>query len=551
MAVPGATPNEKRRAVEMSLTVESLRAVRDAMGWTREQLVRACPPNVLAWARVAHASEKQVREVHARLGRGERETLPWHDTTWERDGCDAAREPFDHQRIMASAACWLDGIYFNADPGTGKTRAALEAAAHRVASDDIDVVVVVCPRRAGKTWQDETPMWAPSLTCVRLTSGPVKQRAERIARAVRGEVLVINVDVLTGCANHISALARRMRVMFVGDEAHKFKNPDSQRTKSLLALAPQFRARVLMSGSPVLQGVQDVWSQWYGVDLGLTFGANFVQYRREWLDENPFTMTLAAKDGAEMAVGQRMRKRGLRFEKSVLKDLPPKLYATLECDMTDEQARAYRTMAEELVAMLDEQGDSVAEAANQLVAMMRLTQITSGWVKTSDGSIHRFAKNPKLDLLEEVVREQPRGTSGIIWARYREDVAQIVARLADLRPSVIQGGMRDAATDEAQDRFQDGTTSWLIGNQKAGSSSLNLQRASVAYYYSQDYALEDRVQSEDRCHRQGSQRHASVLYNDLACVGTVDADVAAALQRKQNVASLVSNLRAHVRALAR
>lgn len=552
MRLPGATRNERSGATELSLTVETMRGIRDALGLTREQLARACPPPVLAWARAAAASERLVHEVHARLGRGEFATFPWRDTGW-RDAaprCDGPRAPFDHQRTMASAAYWLDGVYFNADPGTGKTRASLEAMAQRVRDGSVDVVLVLCPRRAGKTWQDEVPCWTPDLRVERLTSGTVKARAERIERATRGTVLVLNVDVLRHCKKAIDTLTRRAKVGLIADEAHKFKNPTAERTKALLDLAPRFAARILMSGSPVLQGVQDVWSQWYGVDLGLTFGANFVQYRREFLEENPYDMSLKARAGAEVAVGQRMRRRGVRIEKSVLKDLPPKLYKTAECDLSPEQARAYEAMAETLVAELDAEAEDgrVAEASNQLVRIMRLTQITSGWVKLADGTVHAFDKNPKLDMLEEMVRELPRGTSCLVWARYNFDIDAIARRLADLHPSIIRGGMTDAESDHAQDRFQRGETRVLIGNQKAGSSSLNLQRASVAYYYSQDYSLEDRVQSEDRCHRAGSQQHNTVLYVDCAATGTIDLDVAHALTHKLNVASLVSNLRA---ALAR
>jgi SNF2 family DNA or RNA helicase len=64
-------------------------------------------------------------------------------------------------------------------------------------------------------------------------------------------------------------------------------------------------------------------------------------------------------------------------------------------------------------------------------------------------------------------------------------------------------------------------------------------------YYSTDWKLEDRLQSEDRAHRIGQKKN--VLYIDLIAQDTIDEDVVEALRRKKNMADYIT--RDRVRAM--
>src|SRR5688500_4933977 len=111
--LPGAVFHQQRHVYELSLTLDTLRALARAAGLTRAQLAQRCAPEVLAWARAAKASEERVAALHARLATGWRLDMPWQDMA------GSGRAPYDHQRIMASAAASLDGVAFLAEMGTG------------------------------------------------------------------------------------------------------------------------------------------------------------------------------------------------------------------------------------------------------------------------------------------------------------------------------------------------------------------------------------------------------------------------------------------------
>ena len=75
-ALPGAAWNEDRAAYELSLTLETLRAIKKKLGWSSAQLAACCSEEVMRWARAAGESERVVTELHRKLDTGWRQELP-------------------------------------------------------------------------------------------------------------------------------------------------------------------------------------------------------------------------------------------------------------------------------------------------------------------------------------------------------------------------------------------------------------------------------------------------------------------------------------------
>ncbi len=98
------------------------------------------------------------------------------------------------------------------------------------------------------------------------------------------------------------------------------------------------------------------------------------------------------------------------------------------------------------------------------------------------------------------------------------------------------------AQDERQrivEEFQnpDSPMRFFVGNSRTGGMGITLTEASTVIYYSNNYDLEIRVQSEDRAHRIGQRNN--VTYIDLVSPRTIDEKILTALQNKQNIASTV------------
>ena len=87
--------------------------------------------------------------------------------------------------------------------------------------------------------------------------------------------------------------------------------------------------------------------------------------------------------------------------------------------------------------------------------------------------------------------------------------------------------------------FQAGIVKHMVANQAAGGIGLDLWRASIANYLSNSFKTEDRIQSEDRCHRIGSEVHDSVSFNDLVVPGTVDVRILRVIRNNRNLSDAI------------
>ena len=71
---------------------------------------------------------------------------------------------------------------------------------------------------------------------------------------------------------------------------------------------------------------------------------------------------------------------------------------------------------------------------------------------------------------------------------------------------------------------------FFIGNPTVGGYGLTLHAASYVIYFSNNYNLEVRLQSEDRAHRIGQTKN--VVYIDIIAENTVDEQIVSALDKK-------------------
>ena len=88
-----------------------------------------------------------------------------------------------------------------------------------------------------------------------------------------------------------------------------------------------------------------------------------------------------------------------------------------------------------------------------------------------------------------------------------------------------------------QKRDPDSELKYLISNTQTGGYGITLTEASNVIYYSNNYDLEKRLQSEDRAHRIGQTN--KVTYIDLVAKGTVDEKIVKALRNKLDLAQEV------------
>ena len=463
-------------------------------------------------------------------------------------------EPYEHQKD-ALKKCWnKEAFAVFAEMGTGKTKIALDNACILYNKGKIDRLLVVAPKGTYMNWVDqEIPTHVPDYVEKEVLawkpSNSEKYKAE--LRKFRGhdyklKIFVMNVEALSTVKGLKQAgLFLIGRSMMIVDESTTIKNPQAKRTKNILALAKESKYRRILTGSPVTQSPMDLWSQMDFLDPEILGQSSFYAFRTKYA----VMITATAAGGTHKyqkivkfrnlkQLGQAVSPHSYRILKKDCLDLPEKSFIKREVELSEEQKRAYTEMKANATTILKGQS---ATALNVLTQLIRLHQITCGHMKTDDGEIINL-KNSRLDELMQILGE----TTGkvIIWANYVHDILNIERAIKDeYGPTsycTYYGATKSEDRQKCIKKFQEPSNPvrFFIGNTQTGGYGITLTEASTVIYYSNNYDLEKRIQSEDRAHRIGQKN--SVLYIDLVAKGTVDEKIIQSLRNKINIAREIS-----------
>ena len=460
-------------------------------------------------------------------------------------------KPFEHQ-LKALKESWNRQVWaWFMEMGTGKTKVCIDNIAVLYDKGKVDRALVIAPNGIKRNWRNELSVHMPDHVEYRVavwSASPKKKEKEEL------DQLSVMTDQLTILIMNIEALSTQRGAEFarkfvfsgscfmVVDESTTIKNHAARRTKNIMKIAKLAKYRRIMTGSPVTKSPLDLYSQLEFLGGWILDQSNYYAFRARYavivqrsVGTHSFQHIIRYQRLDELQ--DKLKDCSTRVLKSDCLDLPEKLYTKRSVAMTPEQLKAYVEMKKSAITFFE---NNPMTAASVLTQMIRLHQITCGHVKTDDGEV-KSIKNNRIKELLQVLQE----TDGkvIIWAVYRHDIQTIEKEIADEygKETVASyyGDTKDSIRQSIVDDFMDSDSNlrFFIGNPKTGGYGLTLTSSHTVVYYSNDYSLEVRMQSEDRAHRIGQTN--KVTYVDLMAEGTIDEKIVKALNNKIDLASQV------------
>ena len=460
-------------------------------------------------------------------------------------------ELWKHQREAIARATPMPHYALLMEPGTGKSATLINILRQKFTEHGMVLrTLILCPTVVCDNWKREWVKFSkvPEYRIVVL-DGTGKERAKIINEEINNKtaqsnrIFICNYQTLL-MPKVIEALASWGPEVIVADESHRLKTPNAKTTKAAIKLASHSTYRYILTGTPVLKSLMDFFSQFKFLDGGETFGPDFNFFMRHYFynanANAPAHITWPewrVRPNAVKEIQDKVFKKSTYAEKSQCLDLPELVRKKIYVDMSGPQEKAYKQMESLFITYVD--GKAVV-ATIALTMGLRLMQIVSGFVKTEDGEEKRFANNPRLDALRELLSDVAPDHKVIVWACFKENYGAIkeVCENLKLKAVELHGGTTDR--EGSIRAFQeDETVRVLIGNQGAGGIGVNLTAASYAIYFSRNFSLEHNLQSEARNYRGGSEVHKKITRIDLVTKGTIDEQVLDALDSKQAISDSV------------
>ena len=460
-------------------------------------------------------------------------------------------KPYAHQ-LTALEKSWNKESYaYFMEMGTGKTKVLIDNMAMLYDKGAINGALIVAPKGVIGTWYNqEIPTHLPDHiknVSVLWQSNINKTQQEKLNTLFEtGEdlhILIMNVEAFSTDKGKTFAakFLRTHKTLTAIDESTVIKNPKAKRTKNILALADLCKYRRIKTGSPVTKNPLDLYSQCNFLDPFLLNFQSYFAFRNRYAEMKTLHMhgrqiqiVNCFKNLSELS--DKLKGFSYRVLKEDCLDLPPKIWTKRHITLTPEQAKVYKQMKEQALAVL--KGKQVT-SVSALTQLMRLHQITCGHFAADDGSVQQIKNNRLSELMD--VLEETEGKA-IIWAHYQHDIKNIVKEIEKVHgPGSVVTYYGLTPQDERQDNIKQFQSNdevrFLIGTPATGGYGITLTQANTVIYYSNGYDLEKRLQSEDRAHRIGQKK--SVTYVDIMAEDTVDEKIVKALRKKINIASEV------------
>jgi hypothetical protein len=400
-------------------------------------------------------------------------------------------------------------------------------------------MLIVAPLRpALKVWPDEIKKWADfeGLTYAVL-HGAVKD----YNLSCDVDIYIINPEGLLWLFDPLRKYPK-FDVLCI-DESSKFKDSTTKRFKLLKPLLQSFARRWILTGTPVPNGLEDLFGQIYILDLGRSLGRYITHFRNLYFQRSGYNVyDWKPSPGAFQKVTEKVSPLVLQLNAEDYLKMPELSYLTISISLPIPARKIYDEVENDFITLLDS-GNLVA--ANAAVAGVKCRQIANGAVYQSTAGEREYVvvHDEKLDALEGILAELG-GSPALVLYEFDHDRERILSRLGDV--PVLGSGVSAKKLDAIIDRFNAGDIRCLLGHPASMGHGLNLQGACHhVIWFGITWNLEFYDQAIARVYRQGQKSERVFVYH-LVAENTLDERVLKILNAKdRDQQNLLSSLHRH------
>lgn len=464
------------------------------------------------------------------------------------------------------------------DMGSGKTVQALTALSRQ---QNPFPAIVICPNAVKLHWAREAEIWCPDAKPYVVDGGAAtKRKIIDAASTDLQSLLIINFESMrmysrlapygsirlrkciecdpnhgnstlkvTQCEHHAKELNCIPFKTVIIDEAHRIKDPRSKQTRATWAVAHGNDVEFVwgMTGTPIANNPLDLWSVMHAITpVDYATRTKFID-RYCLMGWNAF--------GVQNVIGIQPEHRKEFFsildprframpKSLVLPQLPRITTVIRQVEMVPKQARAYREIRDLSQAMLDDH--ELLSTSNRLTRRIRLLQLASSYctVERPDvldpdnpwgtgWTVTPCEPSSKIDELL-VCLEELGPKPVVIAAEHRQLIDLVAARFDKEKISygLITGAIPQFERDRYLQQFQSNQLRTLLITVRAGGTGLTMTAADTIIFIQRPDSMVDYVQTMNRVHRIGSEKHKSILVVHIIVPNTVEGPQMERLQAK-------------------
>jgi hypothetical protein len=429
---------------------------------------------------------------------------------------------------------WGLGACLADDMGLGKTVQALALVQRDWEAGVRQPVLLVCPMSVIGNWQREAERFTSGLP-VLVHHGQARRKDASFATLAGEHAIVLCSYALLHRDIELLRSVRWRGVVL--DEAQNIKNAETRQARAARVLEADYR--IALTGTPVENGVNDLWSIMEFLNPG------FLGSKTVFRD----TFALPIQTGTDPQAAERLKRitgpfllRRMKTDRAIISDLPDKQEMKVYCTLTREQASLYRAVASEAEREL-RQAAGIKRKGVVLATLSKLKQVCNHPAQFLGDSSPLPGRSGKLARLTEMLDEvAAAGDRALVFTQFAEMGGLLERHLeASFGRDVLflHGGVAKGQRDRLVTRFQSGGDEAFVFvlSLKAGGTGLNLTAANHVFMFDRWWNPAVENQAIDRAFRIGQTRRVQV--HKFLCAGTLEERIDEMLERKQEMASRV------------
>lgn len=447
----------------------------------------------------------------------------------------AKYEAFPYQKEAFETIKDLEYAAVFHEQGLGKTKIAIDLILYWITRTSIDTVLVVTKKQLIQNWVQEFDRH----TTIHPVLFDTSKKNNYLVFCGPARVIVTNFELVVSEQETFNLYLNSRNVAIIIDESAKIKNPEAKLTKAFLELAPMFKKRVIMTGTPVANRPYDIWSQVYFLDQGKSLGSNFNEFKKQTDLSNELASNTNLQSEFEVQISgiyEKIKSFSVRETKnSGIIELPNKMYMQERVDFEIEQKRIYKAICEEMAIEMYKDGKLIIDDSSAIVKrLLRLVQVASNPKLVDERYMGRSAKEEVLDQIIKKIIEN--GEKCIIWSNFIRNVDELCHRYKEYGSVKIHGKMNMADRNRSVERFRTESCKILFATPASAKEGLTLTMANHVVFYDRNFSLDDYLQAQDRIHRI-SQRKTCYIHN-IIVNKSIDEWIDILLESKRHAAEL-------------
>jgi SNF2 family DNA or RNA helicase len=406
--------------------------------------------------------------------------------------------PYAHQKTTTDFIVDTKCCLITSDPGTGKTRAVLDA--HVALGGRALVLAPLSILEAA--WGEDISKFQPN---IKYGVAYAKNR-KQIFEDTTNEMVITNFEAVNFLFKNTQYLKDFDTIII--DEFTAFKNRSAKRSKNLNKIISHFTNRIAMSGTPNSNTILDIWHPVYLIDNGQRLGARFYSFRHQACTPkfNGFANEWIDKPGIEETIADKLSDISIRFALTDCMDLPDKIVRTINTKLTPNVQKQYKTLAEDSVLYTK---SGTVNAVHAAARVKKLLQLVTGAVYDEDGVV-QFVHQERYDIVMTLVSQRAHSLVAFNWKHERDALVEM-ANKEGITYDIIDGSVKPEKRNDIVARYQAGHIKVLFCHPQSAGHGLTLTKANTVIWCSPTYNAEHYQQFNQRIYRAGQTQKTETI----------------------------------------